>query len=188
MDLEQKLSFIRKETGLKNLKLILDKAFCSKAPDFRIALRRHLSVKTDNDPKVLVLDALPQLKSLDVSISHCPLTGGYLLAEKPWSVGLDLEASSRVELKHVQRLSQTSEQDFLMDPATLWTAKEAAFKAFSKVDGLELTSDVVIMSGKMSQHSMTEFEAAPKASPKRRGRGWIFADDELMVALFFFRT
>jgi hypothetical protein len=187
MDLQERLSFIGGELDLKYLYAVVDKNFGSKAEDHRLALRRALMAKTgETDPQILSLATLPHLNHLDVSISHCPAAGGYLLTERPWIVGFDIEIASRVELKHIEKLSLAAELEVLTNPAALWAAKESAFKAFSKAHGMTLASDAIVVNASPSKFLMTEFSASPK-NMKTMGRGWIFSEGDLKLALFFYR-
>ncbi len=64
-----------------------------------------------------------------VSISHCDSGGGWLATRRPQQIGWDCEAKSRIQLAVIERVSQTKELETAPDPAYLWSAKEAFFKA-----------------------------------------------------------
>lgn len=62
-----------------------------------------------------------------LSISHLSDQGAWLLANLP--CGIDLERTDRVRHDVLARVCHADELDAVPEPATLWTAKEAAFKA-----------------------------------------------------------
>jgi phosphopantetheinyl transferase (holo-ACP synthase) len=73
-------------------------------------------------------------KALTSSISHCKSLGGYALSvlgpSRNWQMGFDIEEDARVSREVARRIS-ISEKEYLAapSPASLWTAKEAAYKA-----------------------------------------------------------
>jgi hypothetical protein len=76
------------------------------------------------------LSAPPQLLGYSISISHCPIAGGFLVSPiKGGQVGLDLEERSKVTREIVLRMSDEMEVLLAPEPAVLWSAKEATFKS-----------------------------------------------------------
>lgn len=71
----------------------------------------------------------PETRGCFVSISHCPLAGGYAWITKPWQVGFDLEVSERVTHSIAERVSSPQELAKAPGPHFLWAAKEATFKS-----------------------------------------------------------
>ena len=80
-----------------------------------------------------------------VSVSHCPLLGGFVFSlNSNISIGLDMEIAARVSRKLVQRVSHLEEITKAPDNALLWTAKEAACKCISLNQRTVLLKDCVI--------------------------------------------
>jgi hypothetical protein len=75
----------------------------------------------------------PAIDHHSVSISHCPKGGGFALAPHPFRVGYDLEVTSRLTTKIVERISFPEELSAAPDPANLFPAKEAVFKSLWKI-------------------------------------------------------
>jgi hypothetical protein len=74
-------------------------------------------------------DSPPRPKDWSVSISHCRSFGGWLAVPRPHRIGFDAEESSRVQVRIVERVCSRQEIAECPDPAYLWSAKEAYFKA-----------------------------------------------------------
>ena len=67
-----------------------------------------------------------------ISISHCPLLGGFIFSLNPnISIGLDIEVAARVSRQLLYRISHPEEIAQVPDNALLWTAKEAVCKCIS---------------------------------------------------------
>jgi phosphopantetheinyl transferase (holo-ACP synthase) len=114
-------------TKLPKLTFELSPQFASNAPDFRSRLRAHLHNRLQQ-PQLLDLSQIPRLDHGFVSISHCPSLGGYVLSKDP--IGFDIEETSRVEQRFVDRMSHPNDHSG-PSPAALWCAKESAFKALA---------------------------------------------------------
>lgn len=76
------------------------------------------------------------------SLSHAPSMGVLVLSSKP--VGVDVEESNRVEGKVVGRVSSAEELAQASTPASLWCAKEAAFKALKMYNQPSVISKISI--------------------------------------------
>lgn len=81
----------------------------------------------DCDGDILDLSRLPELRSGYLSISHCPGLGGF--AFDPHWVGFDIEVTNRVTPELAARIGNIEEFAAAPNPAALWCAKEAIFKA-----------------------------------------------------------
>ena len=76
------------------------------------------------------------------SISHTHTEGGFAVSKFP--VGFDLEVTSRVTLELVTRISFDEELTQAPDFASLWCAKEAAFKALKHFKQPKVVSQIKI--------------------------------------------
>jgi len=101
--------------------------FGSDAPDFRSKLRTSLYQRIQ-EPRLLDLSQIPQLEHGFISISHCPSLGGYVLSKDP--IGFDIEESSRVEWRFVERMWNPDDEKG-PTPAAHWCAKESVFKVLA---------------------------------------------------------
>lgn len=72
------------------------------------------------------LNSPPVLKSFFVSISHCNGSGGFVLASVP--LGFDIEETSRIDQRIIDRVSTEEELKVCPEFALLWPAKESVFK------------------------------------------------------------
>lgn len=131
---------IRKALGLNHLEIHLRPSWGSQHPGHREDLHGEL--------KKLMAKAYP---FSDSSISHCPGMGGFAFtqfdANHVLQIGFDIEEIERIKPEIAKRICQTAaEFENSPSPASLWTAKEAAFKSLkgSKqppvVSRLELTN------------------------------------------------
>lgn len=76
------------------------------------------------------LSAPPKVVGYSISISHCPIAGGFLVSPiNDGQVGLDLEDRAKVSREIVLRMGDESEVLLAPEPAVLWAAKEATFKS-----------------------------------------------------------
>jgi len=113
---------IQKYLQLENLEIILRPDWGSKNPDYRESLHGEL--------KKRMAKAYP---FSDSSISHCQTMGGFAFtmfdSNHVLQIGFDIEEDSRVRGETARRICDTTaEYEAAPSPASLWTAKEAAFK------------------------------------------------------------
>lgn len=161
--------------------LHLDSHWNSLAPDHREQLHQLRSEKN---------------QYLYSSISHCPAAGAIAFANRP--LGLDLESTLRVAPKTVERISTTTEIQFLraasLHPAALWCAKEATFKALKHhthppqvLSQLECSAWTPWSAPESTSGLL--FKAAfiqPSGAIKDlAGFGVVLSDEQLTLALFF---
>lgn len=76
------------------------------------------------------LESPPVLKTLKVSISHCHKMGGFVVCSRP--VGFDVEETSRITPRLLERITTEEERKRCPEPEILWTAKESIFKCVSQ--------------------------------------------------------
>lgn len=147
-------AFLRAKLGDPELRLIVAKDHSSLSPDFRARLRARIAdeLRVHDDERARVLDLkTPLLRAAGryLSISHCPVAGGFVVSRKP--VGLDLEVASRVKPAVIARISRPGELESAPGAAALWAAKEAAFKALQHAErSPDLASQIEIGDWKSS--------------------------------------
>lgn len=125
LDFSGLIQTLKKE--LPKITVELSPVFASNAPEFRNKLRASLYQRIQ-EPSLLDLTQIPRLQHGFVSISHCPTLGGYVLSKDP--VGFDIEESSRVEWRFVERMWHPDDVKG-PTPAAHWCAKESIFKALA---------------------------------------------------------
>lgn len=76
------------------------------------------------------------------SVSHCEGLGVICISDFP--IGVDVELTARPTLKTVARMSSEAELSGAPSPASLWCAKEAAFKALKTFDQPSVISAITI--------------------------------------------
>lgn len=106
----------------------LQKKWASTYTDNRLLIRKDI-YKALKHKSVLDLTKIPRVPDKNISISHCPIMGGYILSDRP--VGIDFEQYRRISLKLVERVIAKEEGVFFKDYPyqILWTIKESAYKA-----------------------------------------------------------
>lgn len=159
-------------------------------PEQRVNLRRELirlaSVPPALENKILQLEKIPYLPSGFSSLSHCGEDGVVAIANSP--LGVDLEEIARVQEKIVLRVSQPEELQNASGPASLWAAKEAAYKALYAYSQPTLLSQVEIGGWKKLTSQYETFRlrnAASFGGPE--GIGVVFQNDSHVLGIFIFR-
>jgi len=132
--------------GLKHLEVHLRPSWGSQSPGFREEIH--------GDLKTLMGKAYPLC---DASISHCPSLGGFAFTQFDYDqllqLGFDLEETYRVSPEVARRVCLTAaEYEAAPSAASLWTAKEAAFKALKGVNQPKTVSQIVL-------NSWTQFDS-----------------------------
>jgi hypothetical protein len=130
-NLIQNLEFFSNQ--IQDLEFYLDSKWASTYSDHRLNIRRHLYKKT-KVKAVLDLQQIPKLENKFVSISHCPILGGFALCNQ--TIGLDLEQKQRLSLSLIQRVSDTDEIQMFPEDSVqaLWTIKESVYKCSQRLD------------------------------------------------------
>ena len=103
----------------------------------RIELRKSLverlkisfgHFKKDWEKLLLIPGEPPIIPDISISISHCPLMGGFVFSfDKKTSIGFDIEISDRVD-RAIEYLSTYKEIKEAPEKSLLWVAKESVFK------------------------------------------------------------
>ena len=89
------------------------------------------------------------------SVSHSALDGGFALSAYP--VGFDIEISARVSKETIARISSSEELELAPSFASLWCAKEAAFKALKTFKQPQVVSQIKINFDKNHQDRCAVF-------------------------------
>ncbi len=90
------------------------------------------------------------------SVSHASPDGGFALSAYP--VGFDIEVTARVTKTIVARISTSEELELAPDFASLWCAKEAAFKALKTFQQPQVMSQIKIFFDKNHQDRSAIFK------------------------------
>lgn len=113
----------------------------SQVDNHRVLIRQGLKARYASEAAsdLLDLEVLPKLKKGFVSISHARGLGGYAYSAD-W-LGFDLETDARVRPELAARISTMEEFSAAPDAASLWCAKEAAYKALAFVEQPTMVTD-----------------------------------------------
>lgn len=104
------------------------------------------------------LSKIPTHSEYGISISHCRTYGGYTFVKKPHVIGFDVECLNRVTSKIVNRISNPNDSfDTVVNPAFVWVAKEAAFKAIQHSVPVKVIQEIVLHSWNMISANVFEF-------------------------------
>jgi hypothetical protein len=136
---------------------------------------------------LLNLKELPTAPGVDISVSHCPVLGGYAWAGGGYKIGFDIEQNHRVRADHVLMVASQDELKMAQEPSNLWVIKESAFKAFSKAYNVNVASLIEVQNVTHSEGA-GEFTASIKAYPHNFGHGWFFRHHDCTLALFFLKS
>ena len=92
--------------------------------------------------EILDLDKVPHPQWGGLSISHCPTKGVFISSFTNKNIGVDIEQSDRLQKEPILRVCTQEEVDTSPSLAHLWTAKEAAFKSYYRVDQPKVLSEI----------------------------------------------
>lgn len=123
---------------IKNLEIVVRQDWGSQSNHFRESIH--------GDLKKQMAKAYP---FSDSSISHSHNLGGYVFsifdAEDVYQIGFDIEESARAKAETVRRIAfDADELNRSPTPASLWVAKEAAFKALKGPKQPPVVSEIEI--------------------------------------------
>ncbi len=194
---------IELETALADLKNILDcqslefffrDTWSSQHTHHRKEMREFLiqkfHVQNSVDLNQLCnLDEIPSLHFIQkyLSISHCHDLGAIACANQP--IGIDIEQTNRIQEKIVARMSTASELQNAPNPAHLWTAKEACFKALLSFQQPQVMSQIEITGWTEISRKLTTFRLNDHdrfLAPA--GQGAVIQGENITFAIFKFHT
>lgn len=151
---------VKELLGLKHLEVHLRPSWGSQTPGFREEIH--------GDLKTLMGKAYPLC---DASISHCQTLGGFAFAQFDYDrllqLGFDIEETERVSSQVARRVCQSADE-FEQAPsaASLWTAKEAAFKALKGANQPKIVAQIVLTSWTQIDSQIETVEVANSADFK----------------------
>lgn len=163
----------------------------------RQGLLRHLKSKIDTaqhfkiENKLLNLNERPQKLIIEDnvfynSISHTQNQGIFVTSNSP--IGIDLEITTRITRKLIERISTFQEIALTPDLEVLWSIKEASFKALPMAQQTKTISSIEIQSLQdissdfllnSDLHSNSDLAFTPKAV---RFMGGIKTQDEMSLS------
>lgn len=156
--------------------------------EIRAALKRRLLEQGYSlNQTILDLAQVPSSEQVSISISHCPLLGGFALVRKPIQVGLDVEQRDRIKPRIVKRVSTAEEVSNAPFLDFLWVAKESVFKACLGICQPAVISDIRVFDWDLVQTSqIVTFRAAIEQDSLFliRSRGVILYDKDALLGLF----
>ena len=136
--IQKLLPKFREILNAPTLEICLAPEWGSTNRDSRLLLRRaivnelgkHEPLSEIESEILLRLEFVPQPPGASVSISHTQSFGGfaYTRAQAP-ALGFDIELTSRIRPKAVERVSEPGELQNAPGAPHVWVAKEAAFKS-----------------------------------------------------------
>jgi len=116
-----------------------------------------------------------------ISISHCPVVGGYVFSsEKNKALGFDVELVDRVRPSLIGRISDAWERTQVSDPALLWVMKEAVIKCVRSQNKKAFFKNIRISRWKTQGHFYLFCFEIPEYGVK--GMGGTFRADSLAFA------
>lgn len=154
----------------------------SENPNYRTEIRKGILeyLKAHHPDQVANsvwdLEAPPMLKSLFVSISHTEGMGGFTLCSK--TVGLDIENTSRITQKIIDRVSTEDELKACPKFELLWPAKEAVFKSTTEFYTI---SHIHLVNWSKSQNDTYAFNCLT-------AHGWAFNESNHSYAIAIKKT
>ncbi len=161
--------------------------------ELRSLLVKDLENSFENFPedykkKLLTPGSSPHLPGVSISISHCPLFGGFVFSsDKGLSLGLDIEEADRVSLRSVKYVSSLEEIGESPEVSFLWVAKEAAFKSVPSEGQQYFLRDLLISDWWKTEMEGYGFGFFLKKK-NIKGKGIIFRNDHLVFGFAFQRT
>jgi hypothetical protein len=174
----------------QDIQLHVNPAWGSDQPNFRAALSaaEALALKSIgvSDGKLALLSESKVKKYSFLSRSHSLGMGGFAILppERRLNLGFDLELSSRVEPKLANRIKHEQESSLQISPASLWTAKEASFKAMSSDSSLKFLSQLETFNWKSLDSRNETFQVRFQSrKTSTAGWGWTFNLDKYCLCL-----
>lgn len=154
---DSEIQSIRELLEIPHLEVIIRSSWGSENPEHREFIHGELKKK--------MAKAYP---FSDSSISHTHLLGGFAFSQFDSNhviqIGFDIEEDNRVSEPVARRICKT-EQEFLNAPssASLWAAKEAAFKALKGKTQPSVVSQIELVDW---QQPRSQFETVQVSAPK----------------------
>lgn len=168
----------------------------SRQPAHRAHIRARLSGFAKNrsqaEPNLSHLHNLEELPSLpdwSVSISHCPVLGGFAATRREkGQIGFDLESNRRVSEQIIKYVMFTPEElARAPGPGLLWVAKEATFKSLLGPDQPTVLSQIEVNGWQKLAPEIWQFSAQFHAVKPPSIRGLVTKSGDLNMGICLFR-
>ncbi len=144
----------------------------------------HLKLAAKDEDNINDLTAPPQIEHFSISVSHCPLVGGFVICPiHDGHVGLDLEDRTKVTPEIVARMCSEEETFLAPDPALLWAAKEATFKSLLKASQPKALSEIVLLNWYTIESKIWGFNAQIRGVRTGPVLGLAALEENLVVGL-----
>ncbi len=163
----------------------------SKTDNYRHLLRQKIAniLKRSGQPEaedILNLQKHLSHPTLNMSLSHSRDASCVAWIPKPYSIGVDIEATERITKDIVQRVSSAQEVQSCPDFKLLWPAKEAVFKAISPA--VQVVSEIEIFNWQEIQKEEYFFSARLSQSGKTLdGSGLVCLIPKHLLSFFIFK-
>ncbi|MCB0392397.1 MAG: 4-phosphopantetheinyl transferase family protein [Bdellovibrionales bacterium] len=107
--------------------------------------------------ELLDLNKIPHPQWGGLSISHCPTLGVFVSSYQYQNLGVDVEQINRIEKNLIARVCSEEEMDLAPETHFLWTAKEAAFKSFYRLDQPKTLSEIKVFDWSKKSENIYHF-------------------------------
>ena len=161
----------------------------SEQKDYRRLLRQRLVELCGNSApaapdQLMDLRRIPRVPGLSISVSHCPVVGGFLIVHNPFlTVGFDVEVAERITPEIENRMSLPGERDRAPIPGAAWVAKEATFKALIGTKQPKLVSAIETHSWIREKPAIWRFSARVVSDSSAVVAGVLWAEDRLILGI-----
>lgn len=95
----------------------------------RKLIRQHIFENIESADEILDMTLIPALTTGSISISHNRAMGGYVHISENVQWGFDIELTQRLTERNAKYYASPEEIRLAPSASSLWTAKEAAYKA-----------------------------------------------------------
>ena len=140
--LTEELELLRHGFDDHSLQVVINEHWGSHFPNHRDSIQKDLQSKTS---------------LIDFSVSHTIDLGGYFASEKKHQrIGFDIERADRISKQVARRICKSDQEaEAAPSPASLWTAKESAFKALKGPWQPRVLSEIVLKDWMMHSYYET---------------------------------
>lgn len=163
-------------------KLVLSEEFGAKDSD---SADQGMKKHQQEIQRYLLEQKWPSPTSGHVSISHT-VGCGAIFFHPNLGVGIDIELSSRVQMKVVSRVSSSRELSLQMHPSELWVAKESSFKSLRNYQQPQTISEIEILTfcpeAKSFEFGLSQNPAIPM------GQGLLWQSAHYTLGIAFIKT
>lgn len=148
--------------------------------NYRVNIRTSLKEVLQPGESADDLTKPPKSGVWSISISHAKHFGGWVAIPLPARVGFDVEEDRRITPAIIERMSTEQERKDCPNPAFLWCAKEAYFKALAQ-DQPQAITQLNISDWELVEPDFYSF----KSSPHKAGHGWVLKSEPFLYGICF---